>query len=87
MATKIPDGISLGFVEETEKEVTQHLESHLEKMGTIDPKATALLNQMKIDEMEDGAHAYDAGASTLPRSVQLFMKCQSKVMTPIAYYV
>lgn len=83
---KISDGISLGFVEETEKQVTQHLQTHLNKIGTIDPKTSAILNQMKIDEMEHGAHAHEAGASVLPRSFQFIMKCQSTVMTSVAYY-
>ena len=44
------DKWSLGFVEETEKQVVNHLEEHLEKISEKDEKTKIIINQMRYEE-------------------------------------
>ena len=55
------DRISLGFVAETERQVTQHLMRHLSHLPTHDIKTQIILTQMKIDEEAHANTAINAG--------------------------
>ena len=81
------DKWSLGFVNETEKQVVKHLEGHLEKLPHEDKKSRAILEQMKTDEQHHATIALEAGAAELPAPVKNAMKLASKVMTKTAYWV
>jgi len=81
------DKWSLGFVVETEKQVENHLESHLEKLPLEDHRSRAIVEQMRIDEIEHGRAALDAGGVALPDPIQKLMKIVSKVMTTTAYKI
>lgn len=81
------DKYSLGFVEETEKQVTAHLQSHLDKLPHHDQQSFAILEQMKIDEQHHAEVARHAGAASLPDPVQQLMKNLSKIMTRSSYYL
>ena len=81
------DKWSLGFVAETEKQVESHLESHLEKLPKEDHQSRAIVDQMRIDEIEHGQAALQAGGVTLPRPIQGIMQLMSKVMTSSAYRI
>jgi ubiquinone biosynthesis monooxygenase Coq7 len=60
------DKWSLGFVVETEKQVENHLESHLKKLPEEDDRSRAIVDQMRLDEIEHGQAAVHAGGVTLP---------------------
>ena len=79
------DKWNLGFLEETEKQVEAHLSDHLEKLPEHDNKSRAILEQMKIDEIEHAHMAHDFGAAELPAPVKTLMKLTSKIMTSAAY--
>ncbi|WP_216204301.1 2-polyprenyl-3-methyl-6-methoxy-1,4-benzoquinone monooxygenase [Polynucleobacter sp. Latsch14-2] len=81
------DRWSLGFVAETEKQVEQHLESHLAKLPENDHRSRAIVNQMRLDEIEHGQAALHAGGVSLPNPIQRVMKLMSKVMTASAYKI
>jgi len=81
------DKWSLGFVAETEKQVENHLESHLEKLPQEDQRSRAIVEQMRIDEIEHGQSALKAGGVALPEPVQKMMQLISKVMTKTAYKI
>ncbi|MBC3881747.1 2-polyprenyl-3-methyl-6-methoxy-1,4-benzoquinone monooxygenase [Undibacterium sp. LX40W] len=81
------DAVSLGFVVETEKQVEAHLESHLEKLPMQDAKSRAIVDQMRIDEINHGDAASKLGAQDLPAPVKGLMKVMAKVMTSTAYHV
>ena len=87
IAGKCGDAWSLGFVEETEKQVGVHLEEHLQKLSSHDQKSRKILEQMAADEAEHGASARKAGGKDLPFLIQKFMSLQSKVMTTTTYYL
>lgn len=81
------DKWSLGFVAETEKQVENHLESHLEKLPPEDHRSRAIVDQMRIDEIEHGQAAIRSGGAELPQPIQKFMQMISKVMTTTAYKI
>ena len=81
------DRWSLGFVAETEKQVERHLDDHLEKLPEADLRSRAIVEQMRIDEIEHGASAMAAGGQELPRPIQTLMRGISKIMTTTAYKI
>lgn len=87
VAAVIGDSTSLGFVVETERQVEAHLQSHLDKLPEQDAKSRAIVDQMRIDEIEHGAAAQALGASNTPAPVQAVMAVMGKVMTSTAYYI
>jgi ubiquinone biosynthesis monooxygenase Coq7 len=80
------DRWSLGFVEETEKQVSEHLAGHLEKLPEGDDKSRAIVEAMGADEQRHGAEAVAAGAQPLPKAVQELMRALARVMTRSAYW-
>lgn len=87
VAALFGDRWSYGFVVETEKQVEKHLSEHLAKLPTQDAKSRVILAQMQADEIRHGRAAQDHGGKPLPALVQRLMRCQSRVMTTLAYYI
>jgi len=85
VAGAIGDKWSLGFVEETEKQVCEHLKSHLQKLPEQDLRSKAVLKAMRADEMRHAINAHEAGAAELPNVIKRAMTLTSKVMTFAAY--
>ncbi len=81
------DRWSLGFVAETEKQVENHLESHLETLPKEDQRSRAIVDQMRLDEIAHGQAAKNAGGANLPEPIQKIMQAMSKVMTTTAYKI
>jgi len=81
------DRWSLGFVVETERQVEDHLESHIAQVPADDYRTRAILEQMKLDEAHHAAVATAAGGAELPGPIKLAMRTVSKVMTRGAYWV
>jgi ubiquinone biosynthesis monooxygenase Coq7 len=87
VAGRARDGIGLGFVMETERQVEQHLQSHLDRLPAADRASRAVVQQMKEDEARHGAAAQRAGAETLPLPVRWAMRAAARVMTGTAHYI
>lgn len=81
------DKWSLGFVAETEKQVCEHLQGHLERVPVQDEKTRAVIAQMHHDEAEHMQMALKAGAAELPVPVKKLMAAVAKVMTSAAYRI
>ena len=81
------DRWSLGFVAETEQQVVEHLNAHLERLPAADQPSRAILERMREDEARHAATAMAAGAARLPFPVRALMKGASKVMTQTTYWV
>ena len=79
--------MSLGFVVETERQVEQHLESHLERLPAADAASRAIVDQMRVDEAAHGDAARAAGGVDLPAPVRAAMRLAARVMTATAHYV
>jgi len=87
VAGAIGDKWSLGFVAETEKQVENHLQEHLDQVAPEDQRTRAILEQMKTDEIEHGEKAVAYGGASLPAPIRLAMKASSKLMTRSVYYL
>lgn len=87
VAGRAGDATSLGFVVETERQVEQHLESHLGRLPLADTASRAIVAQMQADEVRHGAAAQAAGAAPLPWPVRWMMRGAAKVMTTTAHHI
>jgi len=81
------DGMSLGFVVETERQVGAHLGEHLERLPAADLASRAVVAQMQADEAQHAADAQKAGAVALPQPMQEAMRLAAKVMTSVAHRI
>jgi ubiquinone biosynthesis monooxygenase Coq7 len=81
------DRTSLGFVIETEKQVVEHLESHLHELPPDDERSRRIVAQMKEDEDRHAGEARKGGGVTLPRPVRALMRRTARIMTKTAYRV
>jgi ubiquinone biosynthesis monooxygenase Coq7 len=81
------DRWSLGFIEETERQVVQHLTGHLDRLPADDAKSRAIVHQMRDEEALHGENAKDAGAAELPTGVQRIMRLTAKIMTGTSYWL
>lgn len=86
-AGRLGDRVSLGFMAETERQVEQHLDNHLDQLPAADRESRAIVEQMRVDEAEHGKSAMDAGGIELPFPARALMRAVSKVMTRTAYYI
>lgn len=87
VAGAIGDKWNLGFLAETEQQVTAHLSTHLKALPTEDIKTRTIIEQMQTDEMSHAQEAVSLGAVELPMTIKKLMKISSKIMTSTAYYV
>ena len=87
LAARFGDGVNLGFLAETERQVESHLKSHLDRLPQLDLKSREIVTQMKKDEAEHADTAIRLGAVDLPGPVKAAMKASSRVMTGVAYWV
>jgi ubiquinone biosynthesis monooxygenase Coq7 len=87
LAGRLGQRISLGFLAETEQQVGQHLQSHLQRLPEADKASRAIVRQMLDDEARHAADARQAGGVELPAPVKLAMRLAAKVMTRTAHHV
>lgn len=81
------DKVSLGFVAETERQVTAHLKHHLHQLPINDKKSQIILKQMQEDEEHHATAALAAGGIELPYPIKRLMSLVSKLMTHSSYYI
>ena len=87
LAGALGDKWNLGFLAETENQVSEHLQNHLQQLSDADIKTRTIVNQMQQDEATHASEASALGASELPAPVKAGMKIASKMMTKTAYYI
>ncbi len=85
VASKAGKPYNLGFMAETERQVEQHLDSHLVSLPAQDQRSRKIVEQMRLDEIAHRTTAEEQGASVLPGPIKFAMRCMSKVMTSSAY--
>ena len=79
--------VSLGFVEETEKQVVAHLDRHLDKISPKDKETIEILKTMKEDEDLHARQAVDKGSEELKIPVKKIMQFTAKMMTSTSKYI
>ena len=87
LAGRLGDRASLGFVVETERQVEQHLASHLDRLPAADTRSRAIVVVMKADEARHADDALAAGARALPAPVLWLMRGAAMVMTTTAHRI
>ena len=73
-------------IEETEKQVEQHLMSHLSQLANGDTASKLILEHMIIDERQHALTASSCGAANMPQAIVHLMQVLSKIMTKTVYY-
>jgi ubiquinone biosynthesis monooxygenase Coq7 len=81
------DKWSMGFLVETERQVEAHLDDHLTRLPEADHDTRAIIEQMRIDEIQHGNAGEANGAMPLPLPFRAGMKLSSRVMTATTYWV
>ena len=81
------DRVNLGFVVETERQVEEHLTSHMQRLPPGDARSRAIVEKMRDDEARHGAMARAAGAVDLPLPVRGAMRVAADVMRLVAYRI
>lgn len=78
---------SLGFVEETEKQVVKHLEKHLNRVSKNDTDTIEILKTMRADEDMHAQEAIESGSESLSEPTKKIMSFTAKVMTSSSAYI
>ena len=78
---------SLGFVDETEKQVVKHLERHLDRVSKIDTETIEILKTMRAVEDEHAQEAIENGSESLSEPTKKVMSFTAKVMTSSSAYI
>lgn len=78
------DKWSLGFLAETERQVVDHLKSHLSRLPEQDSRSRKIIEQMIIDETRHAEMAEDSGATELPQTIKDTMRATAKIMTKLS---
>ncbi len=81
------DRWSLGFIAETERQVSEHLSHHLDELPVADARSRAIVAQMRCEEEQHGQDAVAAGARDLPAPAQRLMALTARLMTRTAYWI
>jgi ubiquinone biosynthesis monooxygenase Coq7 len=86
-AGALGDKWNLGFLAETERQVEAHLDGHLLSLPVGDGRSRAIVDQMRLDEIQHAETAIQYGAAELPVPVKIAMKMAAMVMTGAAYRI
>jgi len=84
-AGKLGDAWNLGFLAETEKQVEQHLQGHLDRLSPSDATTRAVIETMQREEAGHARTAEALGARELPAPAKCAMRALARVMTTISY--
>ncbi|MGQ0697156.1 MAG: 2-polyprenyl-3-methyl-6-methoxy-1,4-benzoquinone monooxygenase [Panacagrimonas sp.] len=79
------DRWSLGFVAETERQVSEHLDEHIQRLPAKDERSREVLRAMQHDEQRHGREAESRGGVPLPEPVRGLMRRVAGVMKAGAY--
>lgn len=87
VAGTISNPFSLGFVAETETQVSEHLQEHIDKLPPHDKRSADILAQMDIEELHHKHKAELAGASQLAPPVKATMRFLANRMKQVASHI
>lgn len=87
VAARAGNAVNLGFLKETERQVVQHLNLHLNAFPATDERSREVLRQMCADEMSHADLAGQLGGADLPPPIGGLMRLSARVMTTVAYRV
>ena len=76
-----------GFIEETEKQVSHHLDDSIDKLPASDFRSKEMLSYIKVDEAKHEKTAIEMGSKDIPKVAKESMHLLSKIMKKITYYI
>jgi ubiquinone biosynthesis monooxygenase Coq7 len=86
-AGRLSDEWNLGFLAETERQVEEHLQGHMERLGDRDSRTRAVIEGMRREEAEHRRTAERLGARELPEVARRAMRLAARVMTTLSYRI
>ncbi len=86
-AGRLGDRWNLGFLAETERQVEQHLQGHIKRLGGRDAKTLAVIEIMQREEAGHRRTAEALGAGELPEPVKGAMRFAARLMTTLSYWI
>jgi len=86
-AGRLGERWNLGFLAETERQVEQHLQGHIERLGGRDAKTRAVIEGMQREEAGHRRTAEGLGARELPDPARHGMRLAARVMTTLSYWI
>lgn len=86
-AGRLGERWNLGFLAETERQVEQHLQGHVEKLGGRDARTRAVIESMQGEEAGHRRTAEALGARELPEPARLGMRLAARLMTTLSYWI
>lgn len=87
VAGAISNEFSLGFVAETEAQVSEHLQDHIEQLPAQDKRSRAILAQMDIEELHHRELAINSGGAALSPPIRRTMRWMANRMKATAYHL
>lgn len=87
VAGMVSNEFSLGFVAETEAQVSEHLQDHIKQLPPQDTRSKEILAQMDIEELHHRQLALDNGGSALSPPVRFAMRWMANGMKATAYHL
>ena len=87
IAGLLGDRTSAAFLAETEYQVAEHLDRHLQRLPVSDRSSQKVLKQMREDELKHAKTAEQSGAGILSEPAKGLMRALSKVMTRSSYWI
>ena len=86
-AGRLGERWNLGFLAETERQVEQHLQGHIDRLGGRDAKTQTVIESMRGEEAGHRRTAESLGARELPEPARLGMRLAARMMTTLSYWV
>ena len=87
VAGAISNEFSLGFVAETEAQVSEHLQDHIGQLPLHDQRSREILAQMDIEECHHRELALTSGGAALSSPVRHTMRWMANRMKTTAYHL
>ena len=87
VAGAISNEFSLGFVAETEAQVSEHLQDHIGQLPVHDTRSKEILAQMDIEELHHRKIALENGGAALSSPVRYTMRWMANAMKATAYHL
>jgi len=87
VAGAISNEFSLGFVAETEAQVSEHLQDHINQLPEHDQRSKEILAQMDIEELHHRELALASGGAVLSPPVRQTMRWMANRMKATAYHL
>lgn len=86
-AGAISNEFSLGFVAETEAQVSEHLQDHIAQLPPQDERTRDILAQMDTEELHHREMALNNGGRALPAPIKHTMRWMANGMKSLAYHL